>query len=122
MPTVSPFDILSSAQKLVASGWCQGATARDERGEEVAPWSQDACTWSAAGAIAAAWRAQCGSPSQAPEVEVEAFTTANHALAGSMSTAPDKWNDAPGRTQRQVLQAFNRSAVVLEAPLPDPSR
>ena len=95
MPTVSPFDILSSAQKLVASGWCQGA---------------------------AAWRAQCGSPSQAPEVEVEAFTTANHALAGSMSTAPDKWNDAPGRTQRQVLQAFNRSAVVLEAPLPDPSR
>jgi hypothetical protein len=69
MPTVSPFDILGSAQELVASGWCQGATARDERGEEVAPWSQDACTWSAAGAIAAAWRAQCGSPSQAPEVE-----------------------------------------------------
>jgi hypothetical protein len=122
MPTVTPFDILSSAHELVASGWCQGATARDRQGDEVDPRSGEACAWSAAGAIVATRRTRGDSPVRGHGGDIEAFIAANGALAGSLSTAPDEWNDAPGRTREQVLQAFNRSTALLEAPLLETSR
>ncbi|TMJ98247.1 MAG: hypothetical protein E6G67_00845 [Actinobacteria bacterium] len=39
---------------------------------------------------------------------------ASSALAGSVPDAADVWNDAPGRTQKQVLQALNRATTLLD--------
>jgi hypothetical protein len=115
VPTVSPFEILDSARDLVARGWCQNTMAQDSHGAGVDPSSRHACAWSASGAVLAAWRSTCPTD----EALDRAFTSlvhANLALAGSVPITPDEWNDANGRTQEQVLQAFDRAAVVLDWP------
>lgn len=115
MTAVTPFEILDSARDLVAHGWCQHAMARDRRGTDVDPSSVDACAWSASGAVLAAWRKACPTD----DLLDDAFTSlvhANAALAGSVPTTTDEWNDVAGRTQEQVLRAFDRATVVLDWP------
>jgi hypothetical protein len=117
VPAISPFEILDTARDLVAQGWCQHTMARDRQGADIDPRSRHACAWSASGAVLAAWRRTCPTD-EALDRAFVSLVHANLALAGSVPTTTDEWNDAGGRTQEQVLRAFDRAAVVLDWPAP----
>src|SRR5437667_4681375 len=101
--TVTAKQILFGARELVHEGWCQGVDARDARGERCAPWNRDARTWSVLGALVA---------SEGDDPDVRAHSSASVAELGHavslLAEAADTsslqvWNDAPGRTQEDVL-------------------
>ena len=99
-------EMLADAYELVLNGWCQGADAQDEFGEPVEPASASARRWSASGALTRVWERsedRFGPP-------LEAFYTANLALAAVVRDAPQAWNDAADRTQWQVLDAIALAA------------
>ena len=74
--------------------WCQRTAARTEGGEPCEPDSPDAARWSLAGAILL-----LGDP---------AYDHALSCLVAELpSTTINAWNDAPGRTQAEVI-AFCR--------------
>lgn len=98
--------MLADAHELVLSGWCQGASARDEFRQPTEPASAVARQWSASGALTRVW--QRSSDPFGPALE--AFQTANLALAGVVHAVPQQWNDAEGRTQWQVLDAIALAA------------
>jgi hypothetical protein len=103
--------MLSDACELVLSGWCQGRSAQDEMGRAIEPSSAFARSWSAAGALERVWRrALVGD-----DVSLEAFERANLALAAVVKDAPQRWNDVPGRTRAQVLEALIRAPKFLSA-------
>jgi hypothetical protein len=99
-------NMLADAYELVLNGWCQGADAQDEFGEPVEPASANARRWSASGALTRVWERsedRFGPP-------LEAFYTANLALAAVVRDAPQAWNDGADRTQWQVLDAIALAA------------
>jgi hypothetical protein len=99
-------EMLSDAYELVLSGWCQGASARDEYKQPTEPSSALARQWSAPGALTRVW--QRSSDPFGPALE--AFQTANLVLASVVHAVPQVWNDAEDRTQRQVLDALALAA------------
>jgi hypothetical protein len=99
-------EMLADAYELVLSGWCQGASARDEFRQPTEPASALARQWSAPGALTRVW--QRSSDPFGPALE--AFQAANLALAAVVHTVPQKWNDAEDRTQWQVLDAIALAA------------
>ena len=117
MSIVTPLDILTGASDLVASGWCQNTMARDEGGETVDAWSPDARAWSADGAVLAAWRRSCRNAEELDR-SIACFVQANLALAGSIPTTPNRWNNARGRRKEQVVRALTRATALLEWPQP----
>lgn len=100
-------DILKRARALVERGWCQGTYSRDERGVASLSKSQD-CSWCSVGALDTA----AGSDS-------DKYLAAYDELATAITPGGDvgvvKWNDAPGRTQAEVLAMFDRAIASLEA-------
>jgi hypothetical protein len=104
--------MLSDACELVLSGWCQGTSAQDEMGHAIEPSSAFARSWSVAGALERVWRR---GPA-ADDVSLQAFERANLALAAVVKDAPQRWNDAPGRTCAQVLEALIEAPKVLRGP------
>jgi hypothetical protein len=107
-------DVLRTTAGLIERGWCQGADARDRLGATVPPTGQTAAAWSLSGALAHA--------SERPDVELIAMRTA---LWGVSAVIPDwsldDWNNAPGRTQAEVLQMLAAAAESLDrSPPPDP--
>jgi hypothetical protein len=99
-------EMLADAYELVLSGWCQGASARDEFNQPTEPSSAFSRQWSAPGALTRVW--QRSSDPFGPALE--AFQMANLALAGIVHAAPQEWNDAEDRTQWQVLDALALAA------------
>jgi hypothetical protein len=99
-------EMLADAYELVLSGWCQGASARDEFGQPTEPSSAIARRWSAPGALTRVWKRSSDPFGPA----VEAFQAANLALAGVVGAVPQEWNDAEDRTQWQVLDAIALAA------------
>ena len=99
-------EMLADAYDLVLSGWCQGASARDEFKQPTEPSSAFAREWSAPGALTRVWRRSSDPFGPA----LEAFQAANLALAGVVHAAPQEWNDAEDRTQWQVLDAIALAA------------
>jgi hypothetical protein len=99
-------EMLAHAYELVLSGWCQGASARDEFQQPTEPSSALARQWSAPGALLRVWHR--GSDPFGPALE--AFQAANLALAGVVHAVPQEWNDAEDRTQWQVLDAIALAA------------
>jgi hypothetical protein len=99
--------MLREARKRVARGWCQGAVARDGDAHAVQAWSADARSWSLLGAILASWH---------DHTSVEPIETSLDALWRAMKRDRlEVWNDRPGRTQEEVVAAFDR-AIALEPP------
>jgi hypothetical protein len=91
---------MAEARERVATGWCQGAVAQDEDGRAVGPGSSDARRWSMLGALLASWD---GGP-------VEELGQAVTSLHRSTEQSPlEVWNDRPGRTQTDVVAAFERA-------------
>lgn len=90
-------EVLVEARGLIAHGWTQYAVARDTYEQPVPATSTDACRWCATGAITRAVRL-------ANESDL-LFMAAVGAVAPNRSIT--RWNDAPGRTQAEVLEAFD---------------
>jgi hypothetical protein len=91
-----------NGRNLVASGWTQGADARDEKQKPVHPWSTEARAWSVLGALI------CGDEANPGHVAIGRLARAAVLLAGAMDTSSlAKWNDEPGRTQADAVAAFD---------------
>jgi hypothetical protein len=102
IPATLAEDWLVSAYELLEAGWCQNAEARDPGGLPVEAESSGAVSWSLAGAVQRAWRTSDGDL----EVGLYALQRANLALVAATGASPQRWNDAPPRTKRQVLEAL----------------
>ena len=99
-------EMLADAYELVVGGWCQGSEACDEFGHPVEPSSVLARRWSAPGALTRVWKRSADPFGPA----LDAFQTANLALAAVVGAVPQEWNDAEGRSQWQVLDAIALAA------------
>ncbi len=103
-----PATLLAEARELVLRGWCQGADAEDAQGAPVVAWDPVARRWSALGALVAT----AGGPSAlvrgGPSLERLAKAALALGLAADAEVLKD-WNDAPDRTQADVLEAFDRA-------------
>ncbi|HEU4450949.1 MAG TPA: hypothetical protein VFR63_13345 [Gaiellaceae bacterium] len=97
--------LLAEARERVLAGWCQGAVARDESGHPVLPSSSDARRWSILGALLAS-RNGGG---------VAGVAGAVSSLHSSIDEAAlEVWNDRPGRTQQEVVAAFEQALERVE--------
>lgn len=101
-------DCLITARELLARGWCQRRYAVNAEGTFVSSLDPDAVAWCAIGAIT---RASCASDaplSMPPAVDII------RELIAAETMDIEHWNDAPGRTQADVLALFDR-AIAAEA-------
>jgi hypothetical protein len=106
--------VLIEARGLVEKGWCQGTFARTASGEEAHSISPDAHSHCALGAVRAV---------TLPAFPfIEARVAAREALASFLPPAEDQdaqdqivvFNDAPERTQADVLALFDRAIAAAE--------
>jgi hypothetical protein len=108
MTDKSTLQILKAARALITpeGAWTQGFYARTKNGFTVNTQSKDACSWCWLGAIA-----KVSDNIGGPQYE------AAHDLFKRVSGEkyPSKFNDAPGRTQAEVLAKFDEAIAALEA-------
>lgn len=97
-----PSDILKVAQMYIAAGWTQGPAAADSKGNDVPYKAPEACRWCMFGAIQAAGQ------------NLQNRSEGHRALERVEPCYID-WNEAPGRTQDEVLEAFERAIALAEA-------
>jgi hypothetical protein len=85
--------ILEKVRKKLENGWCQGHLALDEQGRDVFPWDEKAICWCLYGAIES---------ERKNVVDVAQFIRwlINYQLI-------EEWNDAPSRTQEEVLSLLD---------------
>jgi hypothetical protein len=105
-PAENALAVLLSARRLLAhTAFCQHAEAKDAVGRPVHPLSPDAQAFSASGAV---YRASAfdGSPERRQLLE-----RACAWLAEAVGAPLLRWNDQTGRTQDQVLAAFDAAAA-----------
>ena len=103
---MTPREALLRAAELVELGHTKGASARDASGGVVLANSPCAVCFCALGAMRAA---TCGLPTE--DEQDDAFFAARGVLLGYLdrdTTVP--WNDAPERTQADVVQALRAAA------------
>lgn len=99
-----PSRMMVEARERIAIGWCQGAVAQDEDGRSVAPESSDARRWSILGALLASWNG-------GPVGDLRQAVSSLH--AATERSHLEVWNDRPGRTQTDVVSAFERAIDTL---------
>lgn len=99
--------ILIGARELVArpGGWTQGVFARNRDGEKVCLSQKEAVCFCASGAISRAAQEQMGGSPEEGENSANALELLFLCIPGP--SIPD-WNDSPGRTQGEVVSAFDR--------------
>jgi hypothetical protein len=103
-------DKLREARALIERGWVQKDYARSKSGKVVDPAnSRSATCWCAAGAIGRVngrW----------PNSGLLGMEQLSRAIGGDGHEADIlTWNDAPERTQAEVLAAFDRAIELAEA-------
>jgi hypothetical protein len=109
--------MVSEARRLVVSGWCQGAHARDAAGVDVPSWSEEARSWSLLGALLSSWHRQDSREDAdvaSHLVDAHALGEATEVLGEVVGTAAlDRWNDAAKRTKKDVVAAMDGALVTL---------
>jgi hypothetical protein len=114
--------MMSEARRLVMSGWCQGAHARDRGGLEVPSWSEEARSWSLLGALLSSWHhqdAQRDADVGAHLADAHALGEATEVLGEVVGTAAlERWNDAATRTKKDVVAAMDGALVALNGSSP----
>lgn len=101
----SVVDVLTKARGLVEKGWTTGHYARDSFGAEC-DYSFASC-WCAEGALFASCT---GLTFAEPGTEDDALGRAFNRMFDVIGSKHiPTWNDAPGRTQAEVLAAFDRA-------------
>lgn len=91
-------EALRKARALIKKGWCQGFFAQTSDGEEVDANDRRARKWCASGAVFA----QKGHG----RIVGDALSVLSRVVETSSIS---DWNDAPVRTKREVLAAFDRA-------------
>jgi hypothetical protein len=109
--------MVREARRLVMSGWCQGAHARDGAGIEVPSWSEEARSWSLLGALLTSWHRQESQRDAnvvAHLADAHALGEATEVLGEVVGTAAlDRWNDAAKRTKKDVVGAMDGALSAL---------
>jgi hypothetical protein len=101
-----PAEALGAVRKRIERGWSQEADARDGSGKAVAMVGESAEAWSVLGAFALA--ATDGIP-------INHIHGALRALADvTQANSLKEWNDAPLRTQQDVLDALDAAIARIE--------
>jgi hypothetical protein len=96
-------DKLRKAKALIERGWTQGAFARRANGRVIGYESDDASCFCIAGAL------------MRVTPLISDFERLCHPLTRATgSPRLDHWNDAPGRTQAEVLAAFDKAIELAE--------
>jgi hypothetical protein len=106
---------LRAIRALVERGWCGGdRIVVDESGEECDVDSISAAKWSV---WAAAWTVLGGSPygTLAWRMIMWATPAEYSEFVPHSVSAPNAFNDAPGRTQAEVLDLIDRATAIAEA-------
>lgn len=98
-------DKLREARALIERGWTQGQWARGKSGRPVRYNSRFAVCWCSSGAQARAFGKDWEGYQDAKEMFFAAIEHSNIAV----------WNDAPERTQAEVLAAFDKAIELAEA-------
>lgn len=97
----SVVEVLTDARAKVQQGWNTGCLARDKSGCQVDPLSPNACSWCAEGAL---WT---------PVETISQFNAAAEFIGEVVRELHHvrlvQFNDAPGRTQAEVLDLFTRA-------------
>lgn len=110
--TVQVIDVLKAAREKIAQGWTQETCARDADGRIRGPSEPAASCWCAYGAVVAAVRVL--DPDDSLQLDIRTVQELEVGLppqpgvcdrGGKMPIA--YWNDAPGRTQAEVLELFD---------------
>ncbi len=96
-------EVLRKARAVEEQGWTQGAIARNVDAEMVDPDDDDAVCWCAMGALIVA------------EPNFDRLLDALYVLRSSTNGYVDLFNDAPGRTQQEVIAAFDRAIAAEES-------
>lgn len=106
---MTPADVLRAARAKIERGWIQGWLFRDPDGHcsNFIYFQKRACAWCASGALMAS--------SDAGSARERAYSFLYSVTGPSIP----EWNDAEGRTQAEVLQAFDAAIALAEA---DPSQ
>jgi len=97
--------LLVEACRFVSTGWSQFGDARSVNGAPVKPWSEAAVSWSLLGALVAAVEDGAGRHGEAVTI---IDLAAACALLGRVVDADSlaAWNDAPERSQADVVDAL----------------
>ena len=100
-------DALREARALNEQGWTQGALARDRDGHEVHPCDKIAEAFCMSGAVNAA---------VADDIllEEKCFDLLQVAIGEEDGFCLAQWNDMEGRTQAEVLAAFDKAIEAAE--------
>ena len=96
-------EVLQKAKEKVAEGWCQGALARWSDGRVLATGPIDAGRLDTAAAVCVSGAIQNYVGTTDNHLEALAFMFLQLAIRDGAAC----WNDAPGRTQVEVLDAFD---------------
>lgn len=91
-------DVLRRARERVAKGWCRRAYARDSAGAE--------CDWDSPAVASVCLSRALGAPCD--EHTSAAVNSAFDIVAAEAVSYVHRWNDAPGRTQAEVLALLDR--------------
>lgn len=113
---MTALEILRAARAKVEQGWTQGARAATDGREEVSPLSPFATCFCSLGAIDAVCRLDFAF--MVDEYARNAYAQLRRAACGDEGTWPgglSNWNDTPGRTKAEVLDAFDRAIAAAEA-------
>lgn len=101
--------VLIKAKKFIKKGWTKYVVARDKRGDTVNARSKKATQWCAVGSIWAAKRSGTFAS------ESFAFLKQAMIASGAQASTVANWNDASGRTKKQVLVLFDNAIKLAEA-------
>ena len=89
--------VLERAAARCERGWCRGVDALDKAGQSVPPESMSATRWCVYGAV------HCDTNDSARFMALDFFASHIRALISH-------WNDAPERTQQEVVAALREAA------------
>ena len=103
MYKMTVIEILKTARTKLASGWIQGDFARDANGKIVSSISADAVCWCTAGALRSL-------QNDGDWIGARIALLTELGSDGMLST----WNDDPCRTQKEVLELFDKAIRRLE--------
>ncbi len=104
---MKPSEVLLAARELVAGGWSRRLYARGPTGREVDELSDDAVCFCAVGALLRATSSDAYDPS-------DDFREAKWMLENTVRAQVGiaSWNDDPTTTHLDVVQAFERAALL----------
>jgi hypothetical protein len=108
-------EILREGRRLIETGWCQGATAKDSHDAGVDPTSPNAVQFDPLGAIERAVSNLFGGDER---YLTQNFYKAFYAFVGELHThaAIAAWNDDPARLKEHILERFDRALAKSTVP------